>query len=201
MRVLLSLDIVYQLCSDMYIYGDISTSIFCPLVPSDFQRPVFDALHGAAHPGRHATKQLVSSHFVWPKLAQHVTKWARECLQCQLAKTHRHSQPPLAAIPLPAQRFTLVNMDIVGPLPSSNGLSHLLTIMDHCSRWPEALPLSATTPAACASAFFHGWLSRFGLPSSLTSDRGPQFTSSVWAPLCKLLNISHTLTPAYHPQA
>jgi hypothetical protein len=63
------------------------------------------------------------------------------------------------------------------------------------------LPLAATTAAACAAAFFHGWVSRFGLPASLTSDRGPQFTSSVWAALCKLLGISHTLTPAYHPQA
>jgi transposase InsO family protein len=201
MRVSPSLDIVYRLCGDVYIYGDVSTPIFRPLVPSDFRRPVFDALHGAAHPGRRATKRLVSSRFVWPKLAQQVTMWARECLHCQLAKTHRHSQPPPVAIPVPAQRFTHVNIDIVGPLPHSNGYSHLLTIVDRCSRWPEALPLSSTTAAACAAAFFHGWVSRFGLPSSLSSDRGPQFTSSVWLSLCSLLNISHTLTPAYHPQA
>jgi Reverse transcriptase (RNA-dependent DNA polymerase)/RNase H-like domain found in reverse transcriptase/Integrase zinc binding domain/Integrase core domain len=201
MRQSLSLDIVYRLCGDVYIYGDVSTPIFRPLVPSDFRRPVFDALHGAAHPGRRATKRLISSRFVWPKLAQQVTQWARECLYCQRAKTHRHAQPPPAAIPVPAQRFTHVNIDIVGPLPSSNGYSHLLTVVDRCSRWPEALPLAATTAAACAAAFFHGWVSRFGLPASLTSDRGPQFTSSVWAALCKMLGISHTLTPAYHPQA
>jgi transposase InsO family protein len=41
----------------------------------------------------------------------------------------------------------------------------------------------------------------FGVPANLTSDRGPQFTASLWASLCNLLNITHSLTPAYHPQA
>jgi transposase InsO family protein len=36
---------------------------------------------------------------------------------------------------------------------------------------------------------------------SPTSDRGPQFASSLWSALCSLLNISHLQTTAYHPQA
>ena len=37
---------------------------------------------------------------------------------------------------------------------------------------------------------------------SLTSDRGAQFTSSLWAALCSLLNIQqHNQTTAYHPQS
>jgi RNase H-like domain found in reverse transcriptase/Integrase zinc binding domain len=181
MRVLQSLDIVYCLCRDVYIYGDVSTPVFRPLVPCDFQRPVFDALHKAAHPGSRATKRLISSRFVWPKLEQQVSQWARERLHCQLAKTHHHAQPLPPAIPVPAQRFTHINIDIVGPLPSSCGFTHPLMIMDRCSRWPEALPLSSTTAAACAAVFFHGWVSRFGLPHSMMSDKVHQFTSSVWA--------------------
>jgi Integrase core domain/Integrase zinc binding domain len=148
---------------------------------------------------RRATKRLISSRFVWSKLAQQVTQWAHECLQCQRAKTHRHAQPTPAAIPVPAHRFSHVNIDIVGPLPSSSGFTHLLTIMDR--RWPEALPLTSTTTAACAFAFVAGWISCFGVHLSLTSDRGPQFTSSLWSAVCSQLGISHTLMPAYHPQA
>jgi transposase InsO family protein len=201
MRCSPSLDIVYRLCGDSYLYGDVSTPVFRPLVPQTFRRQIFDTLHCAAHPGRRATKRLISSRFVWPKLAQQVTQWARECLQCQQAKTHRHAQPTPAAIPVPSHRFSHVNIDIVRPLPSSSGYTHLLTIMDRCSRWPEALPLSSTTAAACAFAFIAGWVSRFGVPSSLTSDRGPQFTASLWSEVCSQLGISHTLAPAYHPQA
>jgi transposase InsO family protein len=48
---------------------------------------------------------------------------------------------------------------------------------------------------------FQGWVSRFGVPAGITSDRGAQFTSSLWAALCSLLNIQHNQTTAYHPQS
>jgi hypothetical protein len=40
-----------------------------------------------------------------------------------------------------------------------------------------------------------------GVPDQITSDRGAQFTSGVWASLCARLEIKHLLTSAYHPQA
>jgi transposase InsO family protein len=61
----------------------------------------------------------------------------------------------------------------------------------------SAAPLSTTS---AAFAFIAGWVSRFGIPAS-TSDRSPQFASSLWSSVCSQLGISHTLIPAYHPQA
>jgi transposase InsO family protein len=201
MRQSPSLDIVYRLFGESYLYGDVSTPIFRPLVPVPFRRLIFDALHNAGHPGRRATKRLISSRFVWPLMAKQITQWAAECLPCQRAKTVVHAQPPAAAIPVPTHRFTHINVDIVGPLPVSAGYTHLLTIIDRSSRWPEAVPLSSTTAAACASAFFHHWISRFGVPAVITSDRGVQFTSSLWSTMCTMFAIKHVQTPAYHPQA
>ncbi len=42
------------------------------------------------------------------------------------------------------------------------------------------------------------WISRFGVPESITSDHGPKFTSNLWFQLCEMLNISHKQTTAYH---
>jgi transposase InsO family protein len=201
MRISPSLDIVYRLCGEQYIYGDISTPVFRPLVPIPLRRRVFEFFHNAAHPGCRATRRLICSRFVWPKMSTQIAHWARECLPCQRAKTSRHAQPPPAAIPVPVHRFHHIHIDLVGPLPISNGFSHLLTIVDRASRWPEALPLAATTATACAQAFLAGWVSRFGLPAVVTSDRGCQFTSALWAELCKLLHIHQSFTPAFHPQA
>ena len=53
----------------------------------------------------------------------------------------------------------------------------------------------------CASAMFHGWISRFGVPAVITSDRGAQFTSSLWSAICSLLKIKHKTTTAFHPQS
>ena len=63
------------------------------------------------------------------------------------------------------------------------------------------MPLSSTTATACADAFVAGWVSRFGVPASITTDRGVQFTSAVWTILCQRLGIQHCTTTAYHPQS
>jgi len=103
---------------------------------------------------------------------------------------------------MPARRFSHVHIDLVGPLPaSSSGHTHLFTVVDRSTRWPEAIPLAGTTTADCVEAFLSGWVSRFGVPAVVTSDRGVQFTSSVWSGLCQKLGINHKLTTAYHPQA
>jgi hypothetical protein len=43
--------------------------------------------------------------------------------------------------------------------------------------------------------------SYFGVPETISSDRGLQFTSSLWFKLCEMLNISHRKTTAYHPES
>jgi transposase InsO family protein len=90
---------------------------------------------------------------------------------------------------------------LVLPLPRSAGFSYLLTVQDRTTRWVEAIPLAAVTAADCAAGFFQGWVQRFGLPDTITSDRGPQFASSLWSALYSLLNITHVQTTAYHPHA
>ncbi len=61
--------------------------------------------------------------------------------------------------------------------------------------------MASTSSKACAEALFTGWIARFGVPASITSDRGTQFASEVWAHMCEVLGIQHRMTTAYHPQA
>jgi transposase InsO family protein len=65
----------------------------------------------------------------------------------------------------------------------------------------KAVPLADAMAAGCTEVMIGNWISRFGLPVQLTSDRGPQFTSALWGQLCQCLGITVKLTTAYHPQA
>jgi hypothetical protein len=62
-----------------------------------------------------------------------------------------------------------------------------------------AIPVNNMEAATIADALVAGWISRFGVPAVITSDRGTQFTSAVWEVLCKRLNIQHITTTAFHP--
>ena len=101
---------------------------------------------------------------------------------------------------MPHRRFDHIHLDIVGPLPPSQGYTHLLTIIDRFTRWPEAIPLKETDTETCARALVFHWIARFGMPTDVTSDRGSQFTSRLWTAITKLLGIKLHHTTTYHPQ-
>jgi hypothetical protein len=196
-----SLSVVSRKIGTVEVLGDVSTGVFRPLLPARFRSAAVLSLHNIHHPGMRASRRLVCSSFCWPKMGSFVSALIRNCLQCQKSKIHRHVTLQAAHIPVPVRRFSHIHVDLVGPLPRSSGFSYLFTVIDRTTRWPEAVPLTSTTAADCAAALLQGWIQRFGVPDIITSDRGPQFTSSLWASLCSLLSISHTQTTAYHPQS
>ena len=180
---------------------DVSTGQPRPVVPANWRRPVFDAVHGLSHSGRKPSSRLVSGKFVWHGLKRDVRAWVDTCTACQRAKVHRHVKAPLVRFSVPERRFDHVNVDLVGPLPPSHGFTYLFTTFDRTARWPEAVPLSSTTAPDLARAFIAVWVSRYGTPADLSSDCGPQFTSELWAAVAENLGVKLHHTTAYHPQA
>ena len=122
----------------------------------------------------------MAAKFVWHGLKKDVRDWATTCLECQRAKVHRHTKAPLELFQVPERRFDHVNVDLVGPLPSSQGFTYLFTLVDRTTRWPEAVPLTSLTTVEMTQAFIGTWVARFGTPSDICSDRGAQFTSELW---------------------
>ena len=139
--------------------------------------------------------------FIWAGLSKDVFAWARSCVECQKSKIHQQVQYAVPQVPVPSRRFSHIHVDLVGPLPSSSVFTYLFTILDRTSRWPEAVPLAFISAADCARGLISGRISRFGVPAKMTSDRGAQFTSSIWGVLCSLLNITFSRTTSFHPQS
>ncbi len=112
------------------LYCDTSIGTQRPLVLQPWRRTVFNSLHGLSHPGIRATQKLITARFVWPGINSDVRRWTRSCVQCQRAKIQRHTTAPLTPFPTPDNRFDVIHIDLVGPLPPSHEYTYLLTCVD-----------------------------------------------------------------------
>jgi hypothetical protein len=88
-----SLKLAFRQLGAQRLAGDVSTGNFRPIVPLKFRKNIFDNFHNVAHPGRLASRHIISSRFVWRSLSSDVTAWACGCLACQWGKIYRHTCP------------------------------------------------------------------------------------------------------------
>lgn len=185
--------------TNISIFCDSSTGKIRPYLTPSFRRPYFDQLHNLSHPGARATARLVAERFVWPNMNKDCRSWARSCIACQRSKISRHTVTPLGTFSNPTKRFRHVHLDIIGPLPHCRGFQYCLTAVDRFTRWQEAWPMVSMTAEECAETFFREWIARFGVPSTVTTDQGRQFESSLFQTLLQLCGSKRVRTTSYHP--
>ena len=89
-----------------------------------------------------------------------------------------------------------VHIDFAGPVDKHM----LLILVDSHSKWIEAIPMKSTT-ASDTIEVLEEIFACIGLPETLVSDNGPQFTSVEFKLFCKDNNIRHLYSAPYHPSS
>ena len=124
---------------------------------------------------------------------------------CQQAKVYKHTKSPIQTLEIPSARFHTVHIDIVRPLPpakspNSSYISpyrYILTCIDHTTRWVEAQLINEITASSVAEAFINTWVTRWGAPLHVITDRGRQFESELFSEIAKIIGFYRLRTTAY----
>ena len=170
-------------------------------LPLSMRREVLQQFHDLGHPGQKASLEQLSRKYIWPGMKKDIKEWCKRCIRCQKAKVIKHNRAPLQQFPDSTGKLQEVHIDLVGPLPSNQGFRYLLTMIDRYTRWTEAIPLVDMTAKTVTDAFLLHWVARYGVPRSITSDRGTQFESRLWKGVMEELGIDKHRTTSYHPQS
>ena len=85
----------------------------------------------AGHPGIHHTWNLILAKYYWPTIHKDITKYVSGCDKCQKIKpSSQVSKTSLQPNEIPQAQWKIISIDIISPLPESQGKNVILTIVD-----------------------------------------------------------------------
>ena len=175
------------------------------ILPSELTYKIFEQLHKhriAGHLGRDKTLASIKQRFYWVNLTKDVKRWCQLCDIC----SRRKPGPGRGRSPLKQdiayQPLDRIALDILGPLPvSSDGNEYILVIGDYYTKFTEAYAIKDHTALTVADKLVTEFICRFGVPSIIHSDQGPEFESRLFKEMCRLLGIEKTRTVPYNSKS
>ena len=154
------------------------------VIPDVLRRPILRL----AHPGLEAFQDTWRTRVWWPH--KNVNLFAERCGVCW----RRRPNHPQQLQPSDLEGvWNKLRVDLV----TIEGIT-CLSVIDYGSRFPEVLRLGETTATGVIGKVME-LFARFGLPSELVSDNGPQFISGEMEQFLKQLGIQHVKASPRYP--
>lgn len=163
------------------------------VIPFPLRGEILERIHHG-HLGIVKCRERAKQGVWWPRISkdiQHKVSGCRTCLQKQPSQ----AKEPLITTKLPDRPFQHVAVDIC----EVSGQHHLVFV-DYYSRWIDIYTLTRLTTAAVI-AKLKSCFARHGIPETLMSDNGPQFSSSEFRNFVEEWNFSHISSSPHYPQS
>ena len=122
------------------------------------------------------------------------------CLQHEGSLSKAPLHPVVATAPLDLLQVYFNQHRDNLELNQSPRVTNILVFQDHFMKHVLAYVTANQTAKTVAKYLYQDYISIFGAPARLLSDRGANFMSSVINEMCKILNVKMLWTTPYHPQ-
>ena len=154
------------------------------------------------HPGQYRMLELLKRTYWWPGLKEDVKRYVQRCFKCQKNKVqHQRKAGELHPLKISQGPWQEISIDIIRPLPKSNGMDAIIIIVD---RFTKMIHLKAITmnisSEEIAKIYRDNIWKLHGIPRKILSNSGLQFASKFMEEFTKALGTKRQLSTAYHPQ-
>eukprot|EP00731_Ephydatia_muelleri_P032566 Em0024g110a len=129
----------------------------------------------------------------WPGLQKEVYNMVKQCQTCATQNTQ--TREPMLPTKLPAYPWQRVASDLF----TLKGVNYLV-VVDYFSRFPEVKTLTTTTSEKIILSLKEVF-SHHGIPETLVTDNGPQFTSQEFIDFAKSYGFNYTTSSPHFPQS
>jgi transposase InsO family protein len=108
----------------------------------------------------------------------------------------------LNPLPIPNWKWDDISMDFITGLPTTQkGHDSIWVIVDHLTKSAHFLPVNTSARALeYVDLYVKEIVKLHGVPKTIVSDRGPQFTAHFWKHLQEGLGTKLLHSTAYHPK-
>ena len=196
-------------------------------VPTSLRHNYMILAHkSVGHGGYDKTIARILPHAFWPDMHADIKLFLPTCGPCAI-KQKRNDRAE-GKLPISPMRQALhpnerIHMDLYGPLdvddPSvmkivankkEGGIEavtvrrdkcYVLVMTDALSKLVRLVILPNKTASTVADAFLAEWCHIYGIPKSICTDQGTEFTNDILRHITKQHNIKHFTTSPYHPQS
>lgn len=173
--------------------------------PPKQDRPqIIQSAHESAHLGYDKTLAKLKERFFWPKMALDTKKFCKACVPCKTSKsTNVNSIPPMGSQKQNCDHpWQFLTLDYLGPFPPSGRAqsTYLLVVTDVFTKFILVQPFKQATACSLIKFLEQSVFLLFGVPQTVLTDNGSQFTSKLFKDLLEHYGVTHWLTPSYHPQ-
>lgn len=163
------------------------------VVPKSMRPEILERIH-EGHLGMNKCKARARRLVFWPGMSSDIEQRARTCSVC---RKYAYSQPsePLLLQPTPDRPWHRVGIDLF-----TFAGDHYVVVFDAHSNFPDVEKLRGTTAVEVIdkiSAIF----SRYGIPSQVCTDNGPQFASREFALFVHRYDFEHITSSPEFPRS
>jgi hypothetical protein len=168
---------------------------------SSIRQMIINRSHKAVgHQSSEKSYIIARQSFYWPGMKRQFDEFCRQCVDCQRTKdltTKPQGEAHILEIRL--RPWESIAIDFLGPFTSCNRYKNIMVIIDRFSSAIILIPLKDTFSARdVADVFLMHYYARYGLPTSIVSDRDTRFTSHFWQGLHRQIGIDSLMATSFH---